>query len=180
MNAETTYWLKPFLMSGRNRLVITYDNDVSGIVMNEEGRILTFADEAEAREYAGARRIATVGTFDVELDLGRIEQWLFYPETETIDCDLFLDAWNFFTDVAASLHDCGFDDDKEWSNLAYDKLYFSSVPIKLNPDIERYVPKWDDEDVEILAEVLYDGFLTFAHSLDPHPSEWESDSAHSG
>ena len=80
--------------------VIWYTDDRDGFVRDEGGRLLVAQTAAALAEAAKAQEIDLVKNETAEYDFDRIRAWCLAPDSAGIDYSGFLNAWNFFDDLA--------------------------------------------------------------------------------
>ena len=87
------------------------------------------------------------------------------PSTEGVDCPAFMNAWNLFGDVAASVGLNFQSLESPDAGAVYDKLFWGCNRSVVTPPGERYVPQWSAGEVWALASVLREGLNLFARCV---------------
>ena len=83
-----------------------------------------------------------------------------------INCNLFLNYWNIFSDMAHSIN-CQFvgdNRDKEIIQHIYEKLFYG-CNILVKGDEEHYRPKWSKKERRWIAKVMKNGFKILSKGL---------------
>lgn len=119
-----THFILRYRLDQVDGYLIWYGDDVDGVVIDSETRqILVFSNPTCLRNYA--KNIGMqLADEDISLyDVDTIQSWLKTPKNKTVDCVSFLNAWNLFADVAASIGDSNFDSNRQKTNKIYNKLF---------------------------------------------------------
>ena len=82
-----------------------------------------------------------------------------------INCSLFLNYWNLFSDIAHSIN-CKFigDSREEHIRHIYEKLFYG-CNILLKENEEPYRPKWSKKEKCLIASVMKNGFKILSKGL---------------
>lgn len=86
-----------------------------------------------------------------------ITNWIENPKSPS-KYELFLDSWNFFNDLSKST-DSPFKGNFDSGNTVdvYNKLFYGLNLPTLKKNGEEFTPKWDEQEIEKLRDVLEDG-----------------------
>ena len=156
---ERLYFACRVRLNGADVFVIWYQDERDGFIRRPEGRLLT----AESREALAAKAtelgLLLVPDDLVEYDLDRLRAWCRRPNAEAVDCPAFLNAWNFFDDLAG-LHDKPNTTYARLSREAagsYDKLFWGNNLPSVTPPGERFYPSWAADELEGVRRVMETG-----------------------
>jgi hypothetical protein len=146
--------------NGQAKLVAWYSADRDGFLRDPDGRLVV-VDTAEALG-------VTLEVSDVvDYDFDRIRAWCSAPKAASVDCQTFLNAWNFLDDLTGlhtgekSLH-------VQLSRSAgnvYDKLFWGNNVPAITPPGEQFVPQWSNEDLELMRNVFQSGLAVLDAEL---------------
>ncbi len=87
-------------LNGTVVFVIWYSDERDGFTRDEGGRLLVAQTAAALEAAAKAQEIDLVKNETAEYDFDRIRAWCLAPEAAGVECAAFVDAWNFFDDLA--------------------------------------------------------------------------------
>lgn len=153
-----------FQLKGQQYYLLWFTNEVDGFVKSQDGSILCFSD------LSGLSRFATENKYEIEsedtilLDLDQLLSWLDKPTARKIDCVLFLNAWNLFTDISKTVGE-EFEENRDQNTPVYDKLFWGNNLPSVTPPGKRYTPKWTAKEVQALREILTSGLSLFLRSV---------------
>lgn len=145
--------------SGAFIYVVWYNDERDGFVRDDAGRIQA-AMTLDALMCTVDLRDELWGSrepFDYDFD--QIRGWCNAPTSSDIDCNTFLNVWNFFDDLAR-LHEGG---DSPCIRLSrssascYDKLFWGNNLPAVTPVGERFDPSWNEEEVAEIRSVFEAG-----------------------
>jgi hypothetical protein len=154
---ERTYHALWYRLDSTDAFLLWYSNDQDGVIIEEAGRLLSFADLNVLQQWADAQGIA-INTEERQLhDLDMVQEWCEHPTKDTIDCVAFLDAWNLFVDVRASNERRNVVRDDPENNHLSDKVFFGNNLSAITPPGEHYVPQWSDKEAKRLRHILTEG-----------------------
>lgn len=103
-----TYYVFWCRLDGRNRYLI-WRTDLEGdardvFVVDARQTIVTFDDLESLNDYVARHGIVVTSQSELTLfDFDGVSRWIAAPSARTVDCKLFLDAWNAFLDVWQSV-----------------------------------------------------------------------------
>lgn len=158
------YYACWFSLDNVNRYLIWYHegspsfND--GVLADEARRVPTFHSVDELRAFAATIQVKLEDEEPLLNDLDPVAEWLREPAAFSIDCPNFLGALNLFGDVARSV-DLTFDPQSTELLDIYNKLFWGSNLPAMTPEGEHYVPSWDEDEVQRLADALATGLAIF-------------------
>jgi hypothetical protein len=143
-------------LNDRLAFVAWYDGSPDGFLRDHDGSLM--ASEALHGLEAAARPdgFTPVVGEPIDYDFDRIRAWCAAPEAAQVDCKSFLDAWNFFDDLAG-LHGGA---DTPYTRLSraeagcYDKLFWGNNLPAVTPTGERFIPSWNPSELDGLARVM--------------------------
>jgi len=98
------YFVCRLRFHGSDTFVIWYQDERDGFLRTPDGRLLCAPTHEDIAATAAARGIAFDPDKITDYDFDQLEQWCRTPRAEQVDCPVFLNAWNFFDDLAG-LHD---------------------------------------------------------------------------
>src|ERR671931_550924 len=105
--------------------LIWYTDERDGIVVDSDGKIPGFRDTDDLLEYAKGKTLQVDAEGAILHDLDVLVEWLKQKESERVDCNNLLAAWNLFEDVSHSV-DGGFDPDRDVTKEIYEKLFWGN------------------------------------------------------
>ena len=94
-------YAQPYRLGGETRLLIHYEDDFDGTVLDEDGRLPTFDSFESLQSFAQKRKVKIRGQQPL-LDLDAVLSWLDAPD-DAPDCRTMYACWNLLGDVARSL-----------------------------------------------------------------------------
>ncbi len=139
--------------------VVWHSEERDGFVREEAGRLRAACTSEALTATAGVRSVVPVKSEPIEYDFDRVRAWCAAPEVAGVDHAAFLDAWNFF-DELAGLHDGA---DTPYTRLSrgaaecYDKLFWGSNLPAVTPPRERFELAWQADELIELRRVLEAG-----------------------
>jgi hypothetical protein len=180
---ERCYYLCRVRFRGAEVFVLWYSDDCDGFVRDEAGRLLAASSPESLLDVAAFMGISSEDSEPTGYDFDHLRAWCAAPKASEIDCNTFLDAWNFFDDLAR-LHECR---DTPWARLSrgarlhssdtpevrsrkgalppYDKLFWGCNLPAVTPPGERYEPKWSARDLAQIRRVMKSGLDLFESEL---------------
>jgi hypothetical protein len=164
---ERDYYKILCLLAEREYYLIWYSEDQDGLLTDEQGLVLGFPSLEALDAHARDHNISIhEGMTTVNLDV--IADWAKHPNETQIDCSGFLDAWNLFSDIAASVDESG-QALTELDNYfeIYDKLFRgNNLPAFTNAG-EEYIPHWTKGDIQEMVKVFNAGLELFQRNVQP-------------
>lgn len=155
------YYLTKVICGDKSCFLVWYSGHEDGFLVSGQ-RLRMFSSVEEADRFAGEEKIsfeAEETTYDFSALPG-----LTGREEPTEHCRIFIDAWNFFSDLAKSLNEefMGDSGDKT-ADTIYNKLFYGC---NLEPlEAEEYHPVFDDNEVRIGSAVLLNGLSILKKQL---------------
>jgi hypothetical protein len=144
---------------------IWYSNERDGVVLDKDDYIVTVQTVPQLSRFAQRRNLIIEDQEPTFYDLDFVSRWVQKASENEIDCPRFLNAWNLFTDVASSLGDATFPGNERRFKPIYDKLFWGNNLPSMTPPGEFFVPDWDDQEFEQMAEVLSYGLHMFRNHI---------------
>lgn len=157
----TKLYLVKFQFRKKECYALWYTDDVDGFLLDDNGKIRSFASEEKARIF-GKREgyylddeIVSISS-DILLSFGR----------EEIDCNLILTYWNIFSDLARSVN-CKFLGDNSDGDVEgiYQKLFYGCNLPAIRKDGEIFSLEWNESEKRRLAEILDNGFKILSDAI---------------
>jgi len=139
--------------------VVWYEDERDGFVRCPNGRLLAAESIEDLKAAAVGMGLLLVPDDVVEYDFDRLREWCRRPTTEGVECSEFLNAWNFFDDLAG-LHDHPGTAYAQLSRSAgecYDKLFWGNNLPSVTPPGEQFTPSWSADEVERIRQVMEAG-----------------------
>lgn len=139
--------------------VLWFSGERDGFVRDEVGRLLTAATPETLTTVARSRDVSSVDCDPADYDFDQIRAWCSAPEASRIDCSAFLNAWNFFDDMAGMPD--GADTPQvrlsHGATACYDKLFWGCNLPAVTPSGERFEPDWRADELTEIRMVLEAG-----------------------
>ena len=146
-----------YRLDGADSYLIWFSNDPDGVIVEKDGLVATFRTLSALCAYAARWGLAFEDEPPSAYDLDAVEHWLRQPDLGTVDCQLFLDCWNLFGDIAASRGCAAFEQSSRAAGAVYDKLFWGNNLPPVTPPGEWYVPAWSDVEIADLHRILSEG-----------------------
>jgi hypothetical protein len=149
---DRLHYLCRVRLNGAVVFVAWYSGERDGFARDDAGRLRAACTPEALTATAGMRDVLLESHAPADYDFDGIRAWCAAPAGEGIDCAAFLNAWNFFDDLA------GLSDGAEtaYTQLSreaaacYDKLFWGCNLPAVTPPGERFEPEWRADE---LAEV---------------------------
>lgn len=138
-------------------LVVWYTGNPDGFLVSPKQKLLCFKDAEDARQFAKSQGLVFLKEAPALYDFDRIAQWLPQANPAQINCPAFLNAWNFFTDLAASTNSTTLNDTGPELNTIYDKIFRGNNLPSITPEGKHYEPAWSPEEARSLARLFANG-----------------------
>lgn len=151
------YYLVKFKISEKKYYTFWYTDDIDGFLLDINGIIKSFPTKEKAVEFAQEKGFL-LDTKEVLISSEILKK-------TNIDCNLFLNYWNIFSDAAHSIN-CQFigDSRKGMIQQIYTKLFYGcNLLVKENE--EHYKPKWRKQEKRWIIRVIKDGFRILSKGL---------------
>lgn len=144
-------------------LWLTCDSGADRVVTDDEGHVLAFLSDREARRHAAKfADVALESPFPY--DLSALHAWCDTPNTTTLDVELMLNAWNLFTDLPLQRSHSvvsAFAFKAEAAGALYEKLFWANNLPAATPMGAHFVPQWSDDEIAGLSTLMRLGIAEF-------------------
>jgi hypothetical protein len=170
------YYICRVRLDGDDKFVIWFQNKRDGFVFADDGRLIWARTPEGIAKAAHERDITLVAEDATSYDFDRISDWCQRGRrrgrsrrraADGVDCNAFLNAWNFFDDLAG-VHEFPDTDFARLSCAAdncYDTLFWGcNLPV-VTPPGEHFVPSWDHQRLDVIAEVMEVGLALLREKL---------------
>lgn len=160
-DTQEKYYLVKFIILQEEYYTFWYTDDVDGFLLDQSGKLKSFPTKEEAIDFAKEEGFL----LDTEEDIVT-SAILRKMHIRKINCNLYLNHWNMFHDVAYSLN-CPFLGDRRTGIIQhiYEKLFYG-CNILVKEDEEHYRPKWSKQERRFIAKVMKEGFKILEKGLD--------------
>lgn len=153
------YYAANIKLNDNEHNLIWYTDVEDGFIV-KDGKPVCFGSQAQLESYAKQEGISLKDGVD-SFDFDSIVKWFENPN-ENIDCVLFLDGWNLLSDMAKSVSSSFLGDLDDGLTLdVYNILFYGNNVPALRKDGEKYIPKWDEDEIRKLKNVLENGIALF-------------------
>lgn len=139
-------------LDGKSVFVAWYSADVDGLLREPNGRLVVV-------NAVDALTVPLEVVEPVKYDFDHIRSWCFKTDPGGVDCELFLDAWNFLDDLTG-LHTGVDTAHTRLSRSAageYEKLFLGNNLPAVTPLGERFDPTWSPEELATICAVFESG-----------------------
>lgn len=158
---QEKYYLIKFQVLQEEYFTFWYTDDVDGFLLDMDGALKSFPTKEEAVAFADKKG------FLLDADVFLVSSVILRKmNIRDINCHLFLDYWNIFSDVAHSIN-CPFIGDRRHGIVQhiYEKLFYGcNILVKENE--EHYRPKWSRKERRWIARVMKNGFQVLEEGFD--------------
>lgn len=124
-----------------------------------------FNDIESLLKYAASKGLTVDCNNPILLNLDLVTSWLEAKENTSIDCNLFLNAWNLFRDIAFSVN-AEFDSNEKRTKNIYDKLFWGCNLPSVTPKGKYYEPIWDENELNLIRSILNSGLTILRNSIE--------------
>jgi len=137
------------------------------VIIDDGSRSPVFRDLSGLQKYAVDLGLTIQPTEPgaTSFDLDEIVHWIEAPTGVGITCELFLNSWNLFDDIARSVQESTFVLISKEECALYDKLFWGSNLPAVTPPGEHFNPIWSDQEVEALRRVFEKGMTVLRRTL---------------
>ena len=145
--------------AGYTHNLLWYTNDLDGLILDQNGKLTTFATRTELVTYAEAHGITPLKHATTSLDLDLVVRWCEHASATSVDCQLLLNAWNFFTDLTNSVPRVAsafVGSNRKYSPINEKLFYGCDLPV-ITPKDMHYIPSWTVEELVDIVTVLRSG-----------------------
>jgi hypothetical protein len=164
---EQLYFPCQVRMKGADTFLLWYQDERDGFVRHPSGQLLSARSLENLASIAAEIGLSLVPDEPVHYDFDQLQEWCDRIRAEGVDCPAFLNAWNFFDDLAR-LHD---DRESHYAKLSqraaqrYDKLFWGNNLPSMTPPGERFTPIWSAEELEDIHLVMEAGLRLIGAEL---------------
>jgi hypothetical protein len=146
-------------MNGVDTFVLWYQEEREGFVRRPDGQLLAACSLEDLASAAAEMGLPLVHDEPARYDFDQLREWCVRAESADVDCPVFLDAWNFFDDLARLHEDCQSDYAKlsRRASQSYDKLFWGNNLPSMTPPGKRFTPTWSAEELEGIRLVMEAG-----------------------
>lgn len=132
------------------RYYLWYSDEDNDKFLLKNGRLYEFSSLSQVRSYSEKNNL-TVNNNGAYLEIKKT--------FEPLDCNYFLDTWNFVTDICNSLgiEFWGNNGDDDIEQI-YSKIFRGNNLEALTPPRKHFIPYFDHKE-KLTLKRLYDGFL---------------------
>src|SRR5688572_19817643 len=160
MRLHYALWLR---LEGADTYALWFSNDVDGVYV-EDGRVPCFPTRDDARGYAASRGLVVQEEEPKLHDLDVVVRWIAGAAND-VPCDGVLAAWNLFEDLARSSKDEVLATTFAGHHAIYEKLFWGNNLPAVTPQGERFVPRWDVDELDTMRSALTIGVATLASRM---------------
>ena len=164
--SERSYYICQFYLSKMSYFIIWYSDEQDGLLLDHSGKIASFGTLAHAKTYAKKNGISIIPKPVPVYNFDVISTWCLKPLPDLIKCELFLNTWNMFSDVAATIGSRSiFATADRGLYTIYDKLFYGNNLPAITPEGMSYVPEWSTTEAEEIAKIFKAGLQDLYGSL---------------
>lgn len=154
------YYLVQFKILQKEYDTFWYTDDVDGFMMDTDNTLKSFPTKEQAVAFADKEGLM----LDTEAFLVSTSI-LKDMNIREINCKLYLNYWNIFSDVANSINEQFLGDSRNGTiRHIYEKLFYG-CNILVKKDEEHYIPKWSKSERRWIARVIKNGFQIVSKGL---------------
>lgn len=160
------YYLIKFKILQKEYFTFWYTDDIDGFLLDTDGMLKSFPTKEEAIAFAEEHEFI-LDTKELVISSAILKR----INTRKINCNLFLNHWNTFSDAAHSLN-CPFTGDSREDIIRqiYEKLFYGcNILVKENE--EHYRPKWSRKERRWIGKVMRNGFKILLEGLE---TDWHN------
>jgi hypothetical protein len=150
------YYVCRVRLNGERVFIAWSPGEPDNFLRDTADRLLVARSQEALAAATRPRGVTHVGGEPTDYDLDRIREWCAAPEAARVDCSAFLNAWNFFDDLA-ELHGGA---DTAYTRLSrqaagcYDKLFWGNNLPAVTPPGERFIPSWEPDELDCIRRVM--------------------------
>lgn len=155
------YYIIKFEYYSEEKWALWYTSDKDGVI-TENGKIYCFDSERSLKIYCRKMNI----NFEKEVTeyrIDKIERWVNAKVIE-VDCQMILKFWNIVDDISESVKKVIYKR-TDISERIYEKLFYGNNLKSINTSGREYVPKWSDEELEVLKNILKQALIFIKKQL---------------
>ncbi len=155
------YYIVNFIMNRNNHFCLWYTDELDGFEV-EDNKLIWFKQENNMKLFCYDKNI-TFSDGVISFDIDQLSDMIKF-KPEEFDCNLILDMWNIFSDVSKSVN-LPFKGDNDMVLDIYSKIFYGNNLPAINTSGKKYIPIWNEEELEIIYEVLYQGICILESAL---------------
>ena len=144
---DKIYYIIKFEYYSEEKWALWFTSDKDGVI-TENGKIYCFDSERSLKIYCRKMNINSEEEVE-EYRIDEIEKWV-NTESIEVDCRMILEFWNIVDDI---------------SERIYEKLFYGNNLKSINTSGREYVPKWSDEELEVLKNILKQALIFIKKQL---------------
>lgn len=149
-----------FRLDGRDAYLIWFNGEPDGVIVDVDRKVPCFSSNEDLSSYGFSLNLSVKTDEPILHDLDFVASWLKTENNLTVDCNVFLAAWNLFDDVSRSVGG-SFGSNRKLTAKIYEKLFWGNNLPAVTPEGEHYEPTWTKRELEIMREVLGAGLSLF-------------------
>ncbi len=154
------YYLVQFKILQKEYDTFWYTDDDDGFMLDTDNTLKSFPTKEQAVAFADKEGFM----LDTEAFLVSTSI-LKDMNIREINCKLYLNYWNIFSDVANSINEQFLGDSRNGTiRHIYEKLFYG-CNILVKKDEEHYIPKWSKSERRWIARVIKNGFQIVSKGL---------------
>lgn len=154
-------YLTKLVYNNREYYMLYIQDEKDRYLTDLNGNISFFTKKEEAMLYAETLN-KTVIDDDIVFSYPADQCFL-----QNIDPIIALEFWNFFSDVAYSVGEKFWGDEKEDSiNNLYAKLFYANNLPSIRGNGELYIPEWKDHEKRLLQIIIDSGMQILTHQIE--------------
>jgi hypothetical protein len=164
---ERTHYVCRVRLDGVDRFVIWFADEVDGLVRSADGRVVRTRSAETLAESAVDLGVTLRPDAPAVYDFDAIDRWCRSPVAEDVICNAFLNAWNFFGDVAErdSRPESEFALLDREADLTYEMLFEGcNLPSVTKPGDEHH-PSWSAWELDQMRVVFEAGLRLLRREL---------------
>jgi hypothetical protein len=151
----------PCRVRHRNELnfIVWRSDEHDDFLRNTNGQLVSAPDLKSLAANLHALGVLLENVEPTDYDFDRIQNWCAAPDADGIDCPEFLNAWNFFDDLAGlqMRADTPYTRLSRNAEVCYDRLFWGSNLPAMIPPGRRFDPVWSAEDLNKIRAVMLAG-----------------------
>jgi hypothetical protein len=160
------YYLCELIFEGNFFFVIWFSDRRDGLLVDKHKKIRHFRTENDAIGFLELRNHVIENDPIAKYNIDAINTWCIEPNSEHINCNTFLDMWNFFTDMSASIgRKSTFKKADNGLQSIYDKFFWGCNLPAITPKEKHFAPGWTVDDVKAIAELFRVGIIELQKNM---------------
>jgi hypothetical protein len=157
---ERRHYICRVQLNAADIFIVWYSEDkYDGFFRLSNGNLLATTSSADLQTRATDLGFSLEPENITSYNFDVVRTWCYAPVAEGVDCSAFLNAWNFFDDMA-EIHANPETQHARLSREAseiYEKLFWGNNLPATTPTGERYEPSWTIGELEMMRQVLESG-----------------------